>query len=105
VTQHDRRHVDATPGLRRVHDPVLTSLVFRYTPAGDDPTISDRLNDTIRAVLLRTGVAVIGRTRVAGRVHLKLTLLNPDVTPADLDQLLGRIAETGVNLQAAQRSA
>jgi L-2,4-diaminobutyrate decarboxylase len=105
LTTHAAAAVDATPGLLRVHDPVMTSLVFRYTPAGDDPTISDRLNDTIRAVLLRAGVAVIGRTRLAGRVHLKLTLLNPDVTFADLDRLVDLISQTGVALEATQGSA
>jgi hypothetical protein len=33
----------------------------------------------------------------------KLTLLNPDVAPADLDRLVGRIAQAGADLQAAQR--
>jgi hypothetical protein len=56
---------------------VLGSVVFRYRPSPDDPARSDRVNEAVRLRLLATGQAVVGRTEVAGRTHLKLTLMNP----------------------------
>jgi L-2,4-diaminobutyrate decarboxylase len=73
-------------------------VVFRYRPSPDDPDRSDRLNEAIRLRLMAAGRAVVGRTEVAGRVHLKLTLLNPTATEADLAQLVAVIARAGADL-------
>lgn len=85
----DRCHALATYAADRIAThlhlelfarPVLTTVVFS---AG-----SDDHNARLRRRLLATGEAVIGRTELAGRTYLKLTLLNPHTTPADLDRLL-----------------
>jgi len=73
-------------------------VVFRYRPAPDHPTRSDRLNDAIRLRLLAAGEAVIGRTEVAGRTHLKLTLLNPEVTEGDVAGLVASVVRAGADL-------
>jgi L-2,4-diaminobutyrate decarboxylase len=72
--------------------------VFRYLPARDHPARSDRLNDAIRLRLLAAGEAVIGRTEVTGRTHLKLTLLNPDTAETDLAKLVASVVRTGAEL-------
>lgn len=71
--------------------PSLSTLVFRYRPAG--PTVQgasadglDKLNTEIRAALYASGEAMVAATKVDGRIHLKLTLLNP---LADVEDILG----------------
>jgi L-2,4-diaminobutyrate decarboxylase len=90
--------VDAQPALELTARPVLGSVVFRYLPSPDLPERSDRLNDAIRLHLLATGQAVVGRTEVAGRVHLKLTLLNPTATEADVAGLVALVARAGAGI-------
>jgi L-2,4-diaminobutyrate decarboxylase len=77
---------------------VLGSVVFRYLPDPDDPARSDRVNEAIRLHLLSTGQAVIGRTEVASRTHLKLTLVNPTATEADVAALVALVARAGAGL-------
>jgi L-2,4-diaminobutyrate decarboxylase len=73
-------------------------VVFRYVPSPDGPERSDRVNEAIRLRLLATGQAVVGRTEVAGRTHLKLTLLNPVATEADVAALVALVARAGAAL-------
>ena len=56
------------------------------------------MNEAIRLHLLATGQAVVGRTEVAGRVHLKLTLLNPTATEADVTGLVALVASAGAGI-------
>jgi L-2,4-diaminobutyrate decarboxylase len=90
--------VDREPALTLARRPSLASVVFRYRPASDHPARSDRLNDAVRLRLLAAGEAVIGRTEVAGRTHLKLTLLNPDVTESDVARLVATVVRAGADL-------
>ncbi|GAA2468150.1 pyridoxal phosphate-dependent decarboxylase family protein [Streptomyces macrosporus] len=93
--------VRAHPRLELHHDPVLTAFLFRYLPASgpEDPGRVDRINAALRRRLLRAGRAVVGRTELPGegpgRVRLKLTLLNPYATPADVERLLDAVAAAG----------
>ena len=80
------------------HRPALSTVAFRYRPQRDEPERSDRVNAGIRARLLARGEAVVGRARLGGRVHLKLTLLNPYVEEADLAALVELLARTGGEL-------
>ncbi|GAA4871443.1 pyridoxal phosphate-dependent decarboxylase family protein [Kitasatospora terrestris] len=99
---HDLAHaaaalVAAEPSLELHCDPVLTSVVFRFLP--ERRADADRVNAELRRELLRSGRAVVGRTELPGegpgRVRLKLTLLNPHTTPADLAALLAAVVGTG----------
>ncbi|WP_329578440.1 aminotransferase class I/II-fold pyridoxal phosphate-dependent enzyme [Kitasatospora sp. NBC_01250] len=94
-------------------DPLLTTVLFRQLP-GDparraDPAAVDAFNAALRRRLLATGRAVLGRTElpcaggraVAGQVRLKLTLLNPQATEADLERLLDLVVLTGRELDRA----
>jgi L-2,4-diaminobutyrate decarboxylase len=71
--------------------PVLTTVVFRYRPS----TAADRVNAALRRRLLAAGTAVVGRTEVDGAVYLKLTLLNPYASRADVDALLAAVVDAG----------
>jgi L-2,4-diaminobutyrate decarboxylase len=98
LAAHAAALIDGEPTLWLAHRPALASLVFRYVPTPDDPERSDRLNAAIRLRLLAAGQAVVGRTKVAGRTHLKLTLLNPNATEADVAGLIELLARTGAAL-------
>ena len=95
--------VEQDPRLEAAHRPVLASLVLRYVPEVDRPHRSDRLNAAIRDRLLAEGRAVLGRTSVDGRTHLKLTLLTPATTDAEVAGLVALIARTGSELDRETR--
>ncbi|GAB2730864.1 aminotransferase class V-fold PLP-dependent enzyme [Kitasatospora kifunensis] len=92
-------------------DPLLTTVLFRHLPADParraDPAALDAFNAELRRRLLATGRAVLGRTELpaagpqvtAGLVRLKLTLLNPQTTEADLARLLDLVVATGRELE------
>ncbi|MQA15813.1 MAG: aspartate aminotransferase family protein [Pseudonocardiaceae bacterium] len=94
LAHHAAARVAATPRLELFTDPVLSTVVFRYVPASQryDP---DAINAELRRVLLAEGRAVIGRTEAAGAIRLKLTLLNPHATEADIDALLDGVVSAG----------
>ena len=79
LASHAASRIAGSPLLELAAAPVLTSVVFRVRGAD---------NGAIRRRLLHAGTAVVGRTELDGEVWLKLTLLNPDATPADVDALL-----------------
>lgn len=70
--------------------PVSTITVLFRRAGGDDAAQA-----AIQRRLLARGDAVIGRTRIAGRATLKLTLMNPAATDADVAGLLDLVAEAG----------
>ncbi len=102
LAQHAADLIAAEPALQLVQRPTLTTVVFRYR--ADDPERSDRLNTALRLRLLADGEAVIGRTEFDGRIHLKLTLLNPTATEEDLAMLVTAIARTGQGLESRMLS-
>jgi len=92
--------VAAAPDLDLAAEPSLTTVVFRYLPGDDHPDLPrdlwvDRCNRAIRERLLDDGEAVVARTELDGRTHLKLTLLDPRTDAADVEALLDRIRERG----------
>ncbi|MFE0462152.1 pyridoxal phosphate-dependent decarboxylase family protein [Kitasatospora sp. NPDC058965] len=95
-----RRH----PELELHREPLLTTVLFRALPA--DPARADRFNAELRRRLLADGRAVLGRTELpapapgvtGGLVRLKLTLLNPHTTEADLAGLLAAVVATAREL-------
>jgi L-2,4-diaminobutyrate decarboxylase len=95
LAAHAAAAVEAEPALELTARPVLGSVVFRCVPDPDDPGRSDRVNEAVRLRLLAAGQAVVGRTEVAGRTHLKLTLLNPVATEAEVAALVALVARAG----------
>jgi glutamate/tyrosine decarboxylase-like PLP-dependent enzyme len=88
LAQHAGDAVRERPQLELVAEPQTVMVAFRHR-GGDD------VNTRIHRALFATGEAVIGRSRVAGAVTLKLTLLNPQTTPADVGALLDAIVSAG----------
>jgi glutamate/tyrosine decarboxylase-like PLP-dependent enzyme len=84
LAQYAGEAITRHPQLELATPPSTVMVAFRHR--GDDAT-----NIRIHRDLFASGRAVIGRTRVKGRVSLKLTLLNPYTTRQDIDALLGEI--------------
>ncbi|GDY28845.1 pyridoxal phosphate-dependent decarboxylase family protein [Gandjariella thermophila] len=110
LARHAERWIAAAPRLELVAPAELTTVVFRYRTA--DPALADEVNAALRRRLLRSGQALVGRTAVrpagpgsAERTCLKLTLLNPNTTPRDLDDLLAAVVDAGVATEAATKGA
>lgn len=79
-----------------LHQPELSTLVFRYRPPSDHPErVIDKANAYIRKSLFRSGEAVVASTKVGGRRYLKFTLLNPETTIDDLRRVVHRIKAHG----------
>ncbi|MEV0009526.1 aspartate aminotransferase family protein [Streptomyces sp. NPDC051840] len=87
------RLLAADPRYDVVVEPRLSTLVFRYVPAGVAAAAEiDRANLYARKALAASGEAVVAGTKVDGRQYLKFTLLNPETTTADLRTVLDLIA-------------
>ncbi|RRO18639.1 aspartate aminotransferase family protein [Saccharopolyspora rhizosphaerae] len=82
------------PRLELYQEPVLTTVIFRYRPESGDP---DAINAEVRRTLLRGGRAVVGRTELDGSVWLKLTLLNPNTTEPEINDLLAELVTAAVD--------
>jgi len=80
--------------------PQLSTLVFRYRPAGMPEAEVARINTTIRARLYDSGRAMVAATKVDGRAFLKFTLLNPKATAEDVLGIVEQIREIGAELVA-----
>jgi L-2,4-diaminobutyrate decarboxylase len=76
--------IDAHPELELLVPPSTVTVLFRCRGADD-------ANIRIQRALFDSGRAIVGRTRHDGRVALKLTLVNPQISRADLASLLDLI--------------
>jgi len=83
------------PDIQVIHQPQLSTLVFRYQPAGVDDQTLNRINPAIRSDIMRSGKAMIAGTRVHDRQYLKFTLLNPQTGLADIRAIVELIKQYG----------
>lgn len=91
--------VDGHPDLELLAPPSTVTVVFRWRPANArakaNSATLDAANTAIQRRLFAEGRAVLGRTRWAGRVALKFTLVNPRTTVDDLARLADLVAAAG----------
>lgn len=85
----------------------LSTVLFRFVPATargreTDSATADELVPMIRRVLFRSGRAAVARTTIGGTPWLKLTLLNPDTTVADITAVLDLVRATGHGIIAGR---
>ncbi|WP_281890748.1 aspartate aminotransferase family protein [Paenibacillus sp. YYML68] len=91
--------VRRSPALELLAEPVLSTVVFRYRGELDSDELIGEVNRHIREELLRSGEAVIARTRLQQNDCLKLTLLNPTATSAEIGRVIERIVSVGSALE------
>mgnify|MGYP002144927549 CR=1 FL=1 len=86
--------IDARREFELLAPTTTVMVVFRWV---GDGTLTDaeldRANTDVQRRLFDEGRAVIGRTTIGGRVALKFTVVNPDLTVDDLVALLDAIAD------------
>ncbi len=101
LTAHVAAVLRAHPGFELDREPAMTTVLFSYRAERGDP---DAVNAALRRRLLAEGTAVIGRTELSGpdgesgapgSLRLKITLVDPQTTPADLTDLVELIAAAG----------
>lgn len=83
----------------------LSTVLFRYEPEGLDPAHADALVPQVRRVLFDSGRALVAKTVIDGRPCLKLTLLNPDATLADIRGVLELVRSAAHGLLAGEALA
>jgi L-2,4-diaminobutyrate decarboxylase len=86
------------PNLELIHEPELSSVVFRYVPKVSSLD-TNRLNADLRQHLFDAGLAIIGHTIVRGRQCLKLTCMNPTVSESQIRELLELVVGHGMQLE------
>lgn len=86
--------IEADPRFEVVVRPQISTLVFRYVPAGGEyrADLLDEAQLHARKALFASGEAVVAGTRVDGRQYLKFTLLNPQTTTSDIAAVLDLLA-------------
>lgn len=87
--------------LELVMQPQLASVLFRFRPESDDAATVALLNQRIGDTLLASGSANVGVTEADGMTCLKLTLLNPTVSLADVKILLESVKACAMQLLKA----
>ena len=93
LAQHAAGAIQERPELELLADPSTVMVAFRHRGG-------DVVNTRIHRALFASGAAVLGRTRVRDAVALKLTLLNPATTPAEVDALLDLVVSAGASRAA-----
>ncbi|GAA1652195.1 pyridoxal-dependent decarboxylase [Kribbella alba] len=112
-TCHELAHaaaarVVADSNLELLAPVTLTTVLFRV--AGEELAAAelDAVQGEVRRRLLTSGRVLIGRTKVPARngrpaaVALKLTLLNPNATATDVEELLDQVVATGHDVLAGR---
>ncbi|MDN5712780.1 MAG: pyridoxal-dependent decarboxylase, partial [Brevibacterium aurantiacum] len=101
-----RELLNAQPDFEVLGATDLSTVLFRFAPATAPATATattaDDLVPMIRRVLFRSGRAAIARTTIDGTPWLKLTLLNPDTTVADITAVLDLVRATGHGILAGR---
>ena len=112
-TCHELAHaaaarVVADSNLELLAPVTLTTVLFRVAGQGLEPAAElDALQGEVRRRLLTSGRVLIGRTTMPARgdrpaaVALKLTLLNPNATATDIEELLDLVVATGHDVLSA----
>ena len=86
--------VNQNPKFELLAAPSLSTVLFRYRPSSKSIDL-DLINKQLRLEALVKGQAVIGETKVDGKICLKMTLLNPCLRIADFEQLLIKLERVG----------
>ncbi|GAA4466768.1 aspartate aminotransferase family protein [Nibrella saemangeumensis] len=81
------------PNLELAVEPQSNIVCFRYI--GAPVSELNQINTTIRQQLLHDGRFYIVQTTLHGQVYLRVSLMNPMTTMADLDALLSLIGSLG----------
>jgi L-2,4-diaminobutyrate decarboxylase len=92
----------ARPAFQALHEPESNILCFRHVGGGSLPDDRlDALNLELRTVYNREGDGWITSTVLGGRRVLRVTMMNPRTTRADLERVLDGLESIGERLLKA----
>ncbi|QZO02307.1 hypothetical protein K6K41_08825 [Chenggangzhangella methanolivorans] len=85
------RLVRAMDGWRLVSPAQMAITAFRYAPEGLAPEAADAVNASAARRLMDEGFAVVGTTRLDGRLTIRMCTINPATSEDDLKATLERL--------------
>lgn len=94
--------VEQDPDLRLVGRSQLSTVLFRYQPAGVPDARADALVPLVRRALFDSGRTIVAKTVIDGRPCLKLTLLNPDSDVEDVRRVLAAVRDAAAAVDAGR---
>jgi glutamate/tyrosine decarboxylase-like PLP-dependent enzyme len=94
--------VEADTGLELLAPVGLNVVCFRVRPAGLDEEALDRLNAAIAIAVQEAGAAVPSTTRVAGKLALRICIVNHRTRAEDLDVLVAAVRSAAADLTATE---
>ena len=100
LAAHAAAIIRKTPQLELIAEPQLGTVVFRILPSMSS-TDADSFNANVRQQLFDRGLAVVGHTRVHNLQCLKFTCMNPSVSNAQIENLIGMIVAQGAALESS----
>ncbi|WP_036821024.1 pyridoxal phosphate-dependent decarboxylase family protein [Pontibacillus yanchengensis] len=103
VAKQAASHIETDSHFELLHKPELNAVVFRFVQP-NSPRQEDAINTWVRDELLRTGTAVVARTKVDKQSCLKLTILNPTTTVEDIDYVIQEIKRIGLSYTERQEA-
>lgn len=83
--------IRSKPGFELATDPESNIICFRKADTGMNPEEQNKLNSAIREEIVRSGRFYIVKAVIAGKVFLRLTVINPLTSAEDLEMLLSEI--------------
>jgi len=87
------------PDFQALHEPECNILCFRYVGDGSrEDEALDQLNRELRERYNASGEGWITGTNLGGRRVLRVTMMNPRTTPADIGEILDGLADVARTL-------
>ena len=71
--------------------PEANIVCFRYAPEGYNDDILNKINASIRDIIIKEGSFYIVQVELEGKLFIRNTLINPLTTASDLSALLQRV--------------
>ena len=96
LAQYAEERIDESPRLELVFPRQFANLCFRYVSLTTKDI--DRFTKSLQDSLVATGRVFLGYSDVKGRGVLRLNVINPQITEADLDYSLECVIEAGEKL-------
>jgi L-2,4-diaminobutyrate decarboxylase len=100
LAQRFAERIAAAPDFELAVTPECNIVCFRWTPREAKSEALDALQAGVRARIVESGAFYPVQTRLPKGVHLRVTLLNPLTSEADLEALLVAVREQGRGLLA-----
>lgn len=89
------RKIEEAPDMELLAPVPLSTVCFRYAPAGADEAALDRINREILDALQKEAVVYPTHAEIKGRFAIRACILNPRTREEDVDLLLAEVGRHG----------